>query len=136
MAFPAQFPVTAFTLLPSNTVANIADLPVWRAPRAGGVAYAKAWIGANITGNDTNYVNVAVHKEGNTTHTYAALNIATGTNVVASWIDIPATSRVWDAGESVALSVTFGAQGDQNFGTSKVMYQVDWLPASHPRGGD
>lgn len=134
--FPANNP-NITTLVPVNALVNLADLPVLRAPQAGGLVNARVFVGQAITGNNTNYVSINLHKLGNTTHSYAASNIIAGTNIsVNTWHDLTASStyNTWAAGETVSLTVAIKNHAAVNYGTSG-RFQVDWLPASYPRGG-
>jgi len=136
--FPSACP-EVITFIPANVKANIADVPVFRAPVAGDAVAARFFVNTAVTGNSTNYVDIKLHKLGNTTHAYAALNVIANVNINANtWQALTASSTytTWSAGDTIALTVTFKSQGGVNFGITddRVIYQIDVLPASYPRG--
>lgn len=125
------------TYVPVDPDANLADVPVFRAKAAGGAVAVRAFCRQAITGADADYITVNLHKLGNTTHSYAAINIAVNTNYsVNTWATLTNSSTYtsWAADETLALTVVFKTS-TQNFGATQgtVFYQVDYLDAGYPR---
>jgi len=126
------------TYYPVNTYANLANVPVMRTKAAGGPVAVRVFSRSAVTGADADYITVNLHKLSNTTHSYAAINIAVNTNITANtWQALTnnTTYTTWAADETLALTVVFGVVGNQNFGQTAgtVMYQIDYLDASYPR---
>ena len=126
------------TYFPDNPDANLADVPIMRTKAVGGPVAVRVFARQAITGADANFITVNLHKLGNTTHSYAAINIAVNTNVTANtWTAITnsATYTAWDADETLALTVVFKVAAGANFGATEgtVLYQIDYLDASYPR---
>ena len=126
------------TYFPSNAVADLDDVPIMRTDAAGGPVAVRIFTRTAETGVDADFITVNLHKLGNTTHSYAAINIATGTNTAANaWtaLTIDTTYTSWAADETLALTVVFTDEANVNFGATAgtVLYQVDYLDAGYPR---
>ena len=139
MKFPALDP-NRVTFIPTNSIANLADIPIFRAPVVGGLVAARVFTRTAVTGANADYIDINLHKLGNTTHSYAAINVIAGVNTTANtWLDLTLDSDyvTWDAAETIALTVTFADEANANIGAAgdNVKYQIDWLPSSYPRGG-
>ena len=126
------------TYFPANTVADMDDVPLFRTTGVGGPVAVAVFPRTGETGADGDFITVNLHKLGNTTHSYAAINMATGTDTTANtWLALtPSTTYTsWAADETIALTVVFTDEANVNFGATQgtVLYQVDYLDAGYPR---
>jgi len=128
----------SFTYYPIDPDANLADVPLFRTTSAGGPVSVAVFPRTGETGVTADGITVNLHKLGNTTHSYAAINMITGTDTTANtWLALTpsATYTTWGADETLALTVVFLDAANVNFGATQgtVCYQVDYLDAGYPR---
>lgn len=140
MSFPYMNP-TVITITPDDPDGNLADVPLFRAPSSFSITDAMVFSRSAVTGANADYVDIKVHKLGNTTHTYAALNVIAGVNIAANtWQAIPlnTTSSPVTAGETVALSVTFKDAANLNFGAvaGTVIWQIQGVQGKNADTGE
>lgn len=140
MSFPYMNP-TVITITPDDPDGNLADVPLFRAPSSFSITDAMVFSRSAVTGANADYVDIKVHKLGNTTHTYAALNVIAGVNITANtWQAVPlnTTSSPVTAGETVALSVTFKDAANLNFGkdAGTVIWQIQGVQGKNADTGE
>jgi len=128
VSFPYMNP-TVFVWTPDDPDANLADVPLFEAPSSFSITDFEVFSRSAVTGANADYVDMKLHKLGNTTHTYAALNVIAGVNITANtWqaLTLNTTSQPVTAGDTVALSVTFKDATNLNFGATAgtVLYQL------------
>lgn len=128
MSFPYMNP-TVIVITPDDPDGNLADVPVFQAPSSFSITDCEVFSRSAVTGADADYVDCKLHKLGNTTHTYAALNVKAGVNITAnSWqaLTLNTTSQPVTAGDTVALTVTFADAANLNFGATAgtVIWQI------------
>ena len=126
------------TYFPVDPDGDLTDVPIMRTTAAGGPVAVRVFTRTTLTGATADFITVNLHKLGNTTHTYAAINVITGVNTVANtWTALtPSTTYTsWAADETLALTVVHTDAANANFGPTQgtVLYQIDYLDAGYPR---
>jgi len=140
VSFPYMNP-TVFAWTPDDPDANLSDVPVFKAPSSFSITDAEVFSRSAVTGTNADYIDIKLHKLGNTTHTYAALNIIAGVNISANtWkaLTLNTSSQPVTAGDTVALTVTFADAANTNFGATAgtVIYQVKGVQGRNADTGE